>query len=130
MLAGFFSKECDEVEAGRAPCVAAPFGQGGVSTAAFGSEHLESSEQQPARSGHRQRRLFGNRGWIPELGLADAQSVLLLAMVDFDLPAVAVDLQELPRRTAEVRAQQKSGLAVVQFRGLAFAARRDDEGGC
>src|ERR1700674_3429000 len=114
MLAGFFSEECDEVEAGRASCVAAPFGQRGVSSAAFGSEHFESSEQQRAISRHRQRRLFGNRGWIPELGLPDAQGVLLLAMVDFDLPAVEVDLQELPSRTGEVRAQQKSGLAVVQ----------------
>ena len=91
----FFAQQGDEVEAGGAVGLASPFGQGLISCAAFGAEGLQSGQEQGAVGGNHQGGLFGHGVDVPQLGLSDAQGILLVAVVDFDLPAVEVDLQQL-----------------------------------
>jgi hypothetical protein len=129
MLGGFFAQQGNEVEAGRAFSVAPPSGQDRVSGAAGGTEGLEGGEQQGAVGGDDQGRLFGDRARIPQLGLAHPQGVLFFAVIDFDVPAVEIDLQQLGGGTGPVGAQQIGRLAVVPACTLAFAigGGRDDE---
>src|SRR5262249_28748063 len=54
------------------------------------------------------------------LGLSDSDSVLHLAMVHLDLPAIKVCLQDDGSRTMQVGSEQERGLAVIL--ALAFAA--------
>jgi hypothetical protein len=61
--------------------------------------------------------------------LSDAPSILLVAVVDFDLPAVEVDLQQLWSGVLPVGGEQIGGLTVIEFGALAFAlgGRSHDE---
>jgi len=93
MLHHFLAQQRDQVEARGAVGLAPPFGQLLIGGATFHAEGLEGGQQQGALGGHHQGGLLGYRVHVPELGLSDAQGILLLAVVDFDLPAVEVDLQ-------------------------------------
>src|SRR5208282_1405654 len=125
----FVAQQGDEVEAGRAVGLASPSGQSRISLGAFGAEGLERGQQQSAVSGDHQDRLFGYGVDVPQLGLSDAQGILLVAVVDFDLPAVEVDLQQLGGGVPEVGGEQIGGLTVVEFGAFPFAigGRRHDE---
>jgi hypothetical protein len=73
--------------------------------------------------------LFGHGYGVPELSVTDAQSVLFVAVVDLDLPAVEVDLEEVLGRGVEVSGEEVSGVAVVDLTGLALevGGRCDDQ---
>ena len=68
--------------------------EGGVLGDFLAQQGDQPSQQQRAVCGHRQHRLLGDRRLIPQPRLAHAQGILLLAVVDLDLPAVEVDLQQ------------------------------------
>ncbi len=102
----FLAQEGNKVEAGRAVGLASPARQSGIGLGTFGAEGLERGQQQGAIGGHHQGGLFGHGVDIPQLGLSDAQGLLLVAVVDFDLPAVEVDLQQLGRGVPLVGGQQ------------------------
>src|SRR4029077_16877360 len=59
----------------------------------------------------------------------DAQGILLFAMIDFDLPAVEIDLQQLLGGTAQVAGEQVSRVAIIQPFALTLAvgSRRDHD---
>jgi hypothetical protein len=63
------------------------------------------------------------------LGLSDAKGVFFLAVIDFDLPAVEVDLKQGLGVVDEAGGEQISGVAVIEPAALAFAAGcgRDDD---
>jgi hypothetical protein len=63
------------------------------------------------------------------LGLSDAKGVFFLAVIDFDLPAVEVDLKQGLGVVDEVGGKQISGVAVIELAALAFAVGcgRDDD---
>ena len=125
----FPAQQGDEVKAGRPMGLASPPGQSLISLAPFGAEGLERGQEQSAVGGHHQDRLFGYGVDIPQLGLSDAQGILLVAVVDFDLPAVEVDLQQLGGGVLQIGGEQIGRLAVVEFAAFAFAigGSSDDE---
>jgi len=125
----FFAQQGDKVKAGRAVGLASPSGQGRISLGAFGAEGLERGQEQSAVGGHHQGGLFGHGVDIPQLGLSDAQGILLIAVVDFDLPAVEVDLQQLGGRVPQVGGEQIGGLTVIDFGAFPFVigGRSHDE---
>jgi hypothetical protein len=68
-----------------------PLRQWLISLAAFDSEGLQGGQQQHAVGGHHQDGLLRNGMDVPQLRLPDTQGVLLLAVVDLDLPAVEIN---------------------------------------
>jgi len=94
MLDHFLPQQGDQVEAGGAVGFAPPPWQGLISLAAFDAEGLQRGQQQGAVGGYHQDRLLGNSLEVPQLRLADTQGVLLVAVVDLDLPAVEINLQQ------------------------------------
>src|ERR1017187_7891612 len=113
MVDHFLAEEGDEVEAGRSVSIASPSGQSRKSLGALGAEGEESGQKQSAVGGDHQDRLLGYGVDVPQLGLADAQGILLVAVVDFDLPAVEVDLQQLGGGVLQVGGEPIGGLTVV-----------------
>ena len=104
VCSGLFAEQSDEVEAGGATGIATPLGELGIGGAASGAENLERGEHEGAVSGNRQNRLSGNSIRIPELGLSNSQRIFFLPVVDFDLPAVQIDLKKLTGGTIQIRA--------------------------
>ena len=90
---------------------------------------MQSGQEQSAVGGDDQGGLLGHGVDVPQLGLSYAQGILLVAVVDFDLPAVEVDLQQLGSGVAQVGGEQKGGLAVIEFGTFPFAigGGSDDE---
>ena len=125
----FLAQQGDEVKAGRPMGLASPPGQSLKSVAAFGAEGLERSQEQRAVGGHHQSGLFGDSLEVPQLRFSHPQGILLVAVVDFDLPAVEVDLQQLGGGVPQVGGEQIGRLAVVEFAAFAFAigGSSDDE---
>jgi hypothetical protein len=115
VFSSLFAEQRNQIEAGGATGIATPLGELGVGGAAGGAENLQRGEQEGAVSGDRQNWLPGNGSGIPELSLANAQGVFLLSMVDFDLPAVEIDLKKLTRGMFQVGAEQKGRLTLVEF---------------
>ena len=58
---------------------------------------------------------------VPQLRLPDTESILLLAVVDLDLPAVEINLQQWLGGAVEIGGQQVGGLTVVESTALALA---------
>ena len=82
------------------------------------------SEQQSAVGSDGEDRLFGHGRDIPQLRLADTQGVFLFAVIDLDLPAVEIDLQQLLEGTAQIAGKQVRWIAIVQLPALGFAIGR------
>lgn len=62
--------------------------------------------------------------------MSDAERVLFLAVIDFDLPSVEIDLQEGLCVIGEIGGEQIGGVSLMQLAALAFAigrGRNDDE---
>jgi hypothetical protein len=81
MLGDLFSEQRNQIEARGAFGMAAPLGQLGVGVTSTGAKDLERGEHQSAVSGNNQGWLFGNSDGVPQLRLAHAQGIFLLAMV-------------------------------------------------
>jgi hypothetical protein len=92
LLCHFSTEEGNKIQRRRPPGVSPPLGQLRICRFTLGSKGLQRRQQQGAVGGHGQDRLFGYGDGIPQLNLADAQSVLLFAVIDLDLPAVEIDL--------------------------------------
>ena len=99
MLLDLVAKKGDEIETGGTMGVSAPFGQRCEGVCSAGAECDKGSKEQSAVGGNAKDRLLGNRDGIPQLSLADTESVLLLAMIDLNLPATEVDSKEGTCRT-------------------------------
>ena len=108
---------------GRRKSFRAPFGQGSIRRATLRTEGFEGGEHQSAVSGDSEDGLPRHRFLIPQLRLAHAQSVLFLAVIDFDLPAVEINLNELGRGGFQVGGQQISRLPIVEPAAFAFSIR-------
>src|SRR2546425_11199213 len=129
MFDHLFSQQGDEIEARRSMRASSPLGQGCIGGPPLSAKGEQGCQQQGTIGRDREDRLLGDRDRIPQLGLAHTQRVLLVAMVDFDLPAVEIDLQQRTRATPQVGGQQIGGVSVVAPGTLAFAVGRgrDDE---
>ena len=81
LLRHFLAQQCDEIQAGRASCVTAPLWQCCIRGATFRAEGLQRGQEQGAVCGDGKDRLLGHGSRVPQLRLADAQRILLFAVV-------------------------------------------------
>ncbi len=93
--------------------------------------HVEGprrGQQEHRVAGHRQGRLALHRARSADLRLADADDLLLVAMIHFDVPAPQVILNELIERQVGIGADQIGRLSIDQLAALARAlAERGDD---
>src|SRR5262245_7572487 len=72
-------------------------------------------------------RLMGDGLFGPNLGLANAEQVFLVLLIDFDFPAVEVGLEDLDDIGSWVGDQQVSGLAIQAMAVSVIGQRRNDD---
>lgn len=101
----------------------------GVSVVSSWTEGFQSGEQQGAVGGDDQHWLAGDGVGVPDLGLPDTQGVFFFAVVDFDLPAIQIELNEFARWGFEVGGQKISRLTIVELGAFALSigSRSDDD---
>src|SRR5438876_2644267 len=95
-----------------------PLRQRQIGIGATGAVSAQTGQQQQTVASDDEGGVAWDRLLGPHLGLADAQPVFFFAMIDLDLPAIKVSLQQTRDRTFQVRGQQISGVAVVGARLL------------
>ena len=83
----------------------------------------KACQQQRAVGRYHQDGLLGNSVDVPQLCLSHTEGVLLVAVVDLDLPAVEINLQQLFGGALEIGGQQIGGLTVVETTAFAFTLR-------
>ena len=67
--------------------------------------------------------MFGHRGHVTELGLANAEGVILLAVIDLDLPAVMGGTPPGPIKRIRRRIEKLQGVGYIRpLQGSASAA--------
>src|SRR3990172_2058726 len=93
--------------------MASPFGKGQIIASTTWAEGAKSCQQRKAIASD-------SKGWMARyrllrtyLGLADAQEVFFVPMIDLNLPAIEIGLNQFNHQSLQIGSQQVSRLAVV-----------------
>ncbi len=90
----FLPKQSNQVERRRSGCLFSPFWQRNEIMSASRSERFQASQKQKAITGSNECRLSRDRLGRPNLSISDANSIFLFTMVNLNLPAVKIALQQ------------------------------------
>ena len=79
------------------------------------SELLQSRQKQEAVAGNSECRLSRYRLVSPDLSVSDTNGILLFTMINLNLPAIKITLQQHPGIALSVGAQKIGRIAVIPF---------------
>jgi len=115
MAESFFSQLAEQVETGGARPSRLPLGGVYILVGASCSISLQRSEKQEAVGGHHKDGEAVDGGVVPDLGVLQADVLLFITMVHFDLPAINGGLHKDLDAQVKVVAEEEGGLSVIGF---------------
>ena len=100
----FSPQEGEQIEQRGTGGFATPLGERREAVGSVRTELKDASKHDHAVAGNGEGWLARNTALGRELRLTDTEDAFLFAMIDFDLPAVQIDLKKLTSGTFQVRA--------------------------